>query len=427
MPLPENLQTEQATRAPTDDVRHPGWDATIESIYASYRHAERGFPRLMFDVIDDRTRPDGKLRGMIEARTSAITGSQTFILPGGTEPDDIRAATMLRESIDEHEIDLQRYLAHAERSPLMYGYGLVEQMWEWNQRESRYDVVELHHIRSRNTGIATSHSRHIPGTLPDDIVIQTGPHEHEVEAQTPFKYIEIRGTHEEPAVWAGLGHTSTLWSTLKMQGFAGWLAFVDRYGLPFLTVTVGDWTSEEDKATAREIIQRFGRDGGVMLPKNGKIKVEVHDGIQGSRNATSDVHERFAQACDQENGITWNGTTMATQTGQAGSSFALANAQSNVEFRLSLADKARIESATRNQWFRRWMRFNSLPGATPMLNIFVERIVDPAKAVAMAKTLSEIGYQVEPAQLMAITGLRQDTSSPANDNDGDTGGDDGEE
>lgn len=425
MAIPANLQTEQATRAPADDVRHPGWNATIESIYASYRQAERGFPRRMFDTIDDRTRPDGKLCGMIEARTSAITGSQTFILPGGTESADIRAATMLRESIDQHEIDMQRYLAHAERSPLMYGYGLSEQIWEWNPRESRYDVVELHHIRSRNTGISTSHSRHIPGTLPDDVVIQTGPHEHEVEPQIPDKYIEIRATHEEPAAWAGLGHTSTLWTTLKMQGFAGWLAFVDRYGLPFLTVTVGDWTSEADKATARKIIQRFGRDGGVMLPKNGKIKVEVHDGIMGSRNATSDVHERFIQACNAELAITWNLTEMATASGQAGSSFALANAQSSVEFRVAQADKARIEWATYIQWFRRWMRFNQLPGATPRLNIFIERIVDPARAVAMAKTLSEIGYHVEPAQLMAITGFRQDTSAPANEND--DGGDDGQE
>lgn len=421
MPIPANLQGMQATTSPSDIANHPGWGINVEGIYTSFRRAENGFPRTMCDVIDDRHRPVGLLRGMVNARVSAITGSQVFILPGGKAPEDLRSADMLRASIDEHEIDLVQYLEHAERSPLMYGWSLSEQMWSFDRSSGRHDVVELHHVRSRNTGISTSHGRAIPGTLPGDIAVQVGAFEHDVQAQIPDKFIEIRGTTEEPAVWAGIGHTSTLWATLKMQGVAGWLAFIDRYGLPFLKVLVADWSSESDKQTGRDIIQRFGREGGVMLPRASKIEVEVVDGIQGSRNANSDVQERFAGYCDREMGVAWNGENSATQSGQSGSSFALANVQSSVGFRLTLADKARIERATKAQWFRRWMRFNNLPGMTPELHIFVERIVDPAKAVKMAKELSEMGYNVEPEQLMAITGLRRSDEQA----DGATEGTDG--
>jgi hypothetical protein len=378
---------------------------SVEDFRRYVRRAEHGYPRLMCDAIDDRTRADGKMRGMQNARYAAISGRPALVLPGGPDADDKRAADELRESIDEHNIDLHAYLSHAVKSPLKYGWSLSEQVWQWNAEANRYDVVELHHIRCRNTRISSSTSGD-RGALADEILVQVGRYEHDVERQTPGKYIEIRGEQGETAVWAGVGVTSALWSTLKMQGVAGYQTYLDRYGLPFLEVAVDDWSSASDRETAREIVRNFGRDAGIVRPRNAKIEVKIHDGAAGSRNANSDVHARYIDLANAENAILWLGAPYATESGAGGASYALAVEQGNVAFRLTLNDRDRIEAATKRDWFSRWMRYNGRPGRTPRLRVLVERVERPEIAVKMAKELAEVGYNVDPEQLQEMTGFR---------------------
>lgn len=404
--------SQQATQAPYEHYSHPGWGVDIQGVFASFRHAEQGRPRQMCDLIDDRTRADAKWRGMQLARFAAVTGRAAMILPGGSEPDDIRAAEMLRASLERNDIDLTAYIEHATASPLKYGWGLTEQTWAWDPEERRYDVTSLHNVRCRHTQIATTNSNMVAGARPEEILVQVGAHEYEVARQIPGKYIEVRGSSEDPPAWAGIGTTSAIWSTMKMQAVAGNLVYLDRYGVPFLDIQIDDWSTDKERAIARSIIQAFGRDGGIIRPKNAKIEVAVIDGIQGSRNATSDVHARFVEMADTENAVLWNGAPYASQTGSSGSSYALAQEQGNVEFRLTLADVMRVSKATYRDWFGRWMRYNDLPGRTPILKIFVERIEDPQVAVEMSAKLAAIGYVVDPAQIQEMTGLNraEDTS-----------------
>ena len=417
MPIPATLQSLQATASPNDDTSHPGWGADIHALFAAFRHAENGYPRLQCDTIDDCLRADAKLTGMVAARNGAVTGAFAWILPGGSDSDSRRAADMLRASIAQRELDLQRLIEHQQSSTLRYGYALTEQVWEWNAADGHYDVAQLHFVHTRNTGIATSHSRRVADATPGEILVQVGEYEHAVARQIPNKYVESRASNEEPPSWAGLGVISPPWSKLKMQAMAGYLTYVDRYGLPFLEVEVGDWDSKSDQQIARDIVRNFGRDAAIVRPRNASIKVTIHDGAQGSRNATGDLHDRFIERVDQVNGTLWNGSPYATQSGNSGSSYALASQQSHVEWRLVLADRYRLQRDIERQWFARWMRFNGLPGRTPKLNIFVERVVDPQLAVKMAGDLAGLGYNVDPEQLMEMTGLRRSDGASAPEED----------
>lgn len=412
MPLRDALREPQANRKPRTDPTHPGWGADISDVFRSFVHAERGRPRTMCDVIDDRTRSDGKWRGMQDARVSAVTGRHVLVVPGGQEADDVRAAEELNAANEQHGIDLHTFLEHAVRSPLRYGWGLAEEQWEWNVDERRYDVTALFNVRCRNTQIATTSGVMVDGARPDEILVQIGEHEWQVARQTEDKYIEVRGSVSDPAVHAGLGGTSAAWSTMKMQAVAGNLLFLDRFGLPFLEAVVADWSSESDKETAREILRNFGRDVGVVTAKNAQIMLKIHDGIQSARASTSDTHGRFIAICDHENAVLWNGSGFASQQGQSGSSYALAQEQAHVEFRLTLADVQRVARATERDWFRRWMRFNGLPGKTPRLRIFVERVENPAILTAIIGDLAKVGYRVDPRQIEERTGLRQAQDEP---------------
>lgn len=376
-------------------------------LFRAVVRAEQGYPRRLCDLIDDRGRADNRWRGMQNARFAAVTGRDWMIMPRGQRTDDIRAAEELNAAIEEHDLDVGAYIEHSVISPLRYGWSLTEQTWGWNPAERRYDVTELYNVRCRNTQVATTTGAMVDGARPGDILVQTGLDEYQVQAQIPNKYIEHRNTKTEPAVHAGLGVSGAAWSTLKMQVVAGNTAFLDRYGLPFLEVTVDDWSSETDKEIAREIIRNYGFDGGIVTAKNARIMVKIHDAIQSARASTSDPHGRFIDRADQELAVLWNGSMYATQSGQSGSSYALAQEQGNVEFRLTKMDAHRVARATERQWFRRWMRANGMPGNTPVLRIFVERIENPKTLVQIIKTLHEAGYPVDPAQIEERTGLRR--------------------
>jgi phage gp29-like protein len=405
--IQDALQDPQATRNAREEYLHPGWGADITQVFASFVRAEHGRPRMMCDLIDDRTRSDAKWRGMQEARTSAVTGREAFVVPGGTDVDDRRAADALNAAIERYGIDLYDYLEHTVRSSLRYGWALVEQEWVWNQEERRYDVSALHSVRCRNTQVATTNGVYVANSAPGEVLVQVGRHEHDVARQIPDKYIEVRGSSTDPVVHAGIGATSAAWSTMKMQAAAGNLLLLDRFGLPFVEAEVADWSNETDKETARQMLRNFGRDAGILTARNARIVVKIHEGIALSRASTSDPHGRFMTICDHENAILWNGSAYASQMGQSGSSYALANEQGNVEFRLTLGDVRRISKATENQWFRRWMRFNSLRGKTPKLRIFVERVEDPTQLTTIMERLAKIGYRVDPRQIEERTGLRR--------------------
>ena len=71
------------------------------------------------------------------------------------------------------------------------------------------------------------------------------------------------------------------------------------------------------------------------------------------------------------------------------------------------ADARRVCAALREQLIKPWMRINVIPGEPPRLDIrLANRIQDPDQAVDTAGKLADMGFEVDPAQLEEITGLR---------------------
>lgn len=406
MPIPASLTREQATRAPHDRLTHPGWDADIERLFDVFLAAEGGVVRPMADALDDRVRSDGKYRGCVAARTAAITGPLALVIPASDDPDDKAAAAMLREDLEPLDDVMHAFLAYQQRAPLMYGFGLTEMSWRWSEAAQRYVVAELHNVQPRNTQVWTTSNRATRDGRPGEILVQTGSYEYQVERQIPGKYIETRNEKDVFPTWGGIGLTSTIWSVMKAHTAGDYMLKVHRFGLPFPIVKIADWANEGDKAIGREIIASLGTDGGMLVPKNSRIELELHDAISNTRNATSDLHQRHIDLCNAEIAVLWLGSVLSTEAGQQGASYALAAEQGNVSFRLLVEDARRVERAIRAQWFKPWMQYNGIRGRTPRLKIFLARIENPEVAVRMAKTLHEIGYNVSADQLLEMTGLR---------------------
>jgi phage gp29-like protein len=406
--IPRDLLEPQAERRPHDPINHPGWGVTIDQVFRIYRQAELGRPAAQCDLFDDVGRRDGTLRGLVNSRRSAIAGRPVLVLPGAQDSGSMRIADMWSEVWDR--LPRRAIVEHHQHGPNFFGWAASETEWAWNPwGDRRYDPIDFYHPRTRTFRIATEYNTIVADAAPDELLCRVGRYEHDVARMTPGKWIVTRRTQTERVATDSLMYTSTLYTVLRNNGWADWFVFMKRFGLPFPKVTVDDWSDENSRRIALEIVRSFGEDGGVVVPKNAGVNVEIIDAAQMSRNATSELHQRFVGEANLELAKLWNGAVLASETGGGSSSYALAKEHGGIRFELLQEDATRLQSSLQEHLIKPWMRFNGLDQAgvkAPKMLVFLTRVEDPEQAVKIAKMLAEIGVRVDPAHLLEITGLR---------------------
>ena len=399
------LQGRQSATAPHDPLHHPGWGVSIEGIYQIYRRAELGLPGDMYDLFDDIVDRDTTLSGLVEARADAITGCAISITPGAKDRHSMAAADEFREVWNA--LDQDALIEHHQHAVNFYGFAATEIVWTYRKAERRFDPVELIHPRPRTFRIATEGNPIVAGAAPDELLVRTGRYLYEVERMVSDKWIVTRRRHGSKRVArSGLMYACTPYSLMKSHASADWFVFLKRYGIPFVEARISDWTDEEAVNAAHEGLATMGTDRGLITTESDKVKFTIHDGAATSRQASSDVHQRFVQDRNLEMAKLWNGSILSSETGTGSSSYALAKEHGGVRYSLLKRDKERSSKSIRKQLIVPWMRFNGRAGEPPLLVIHLDRVEDPTLAPRIARDMKEAGAPVDPQQLYELTGFR---------------------
>jgi phage gp29-like protein len=380
---------------------HPGHGASIETLKAVERLAEQGRPAQQCDLYDDLIQRDDALAGLVRARTAALSGRPSAIIPGGDDLDSQAAAEIFAELWDD--LPARRVISHHARSANVYGWACSEIEWTWTG--TRYDPTDLYQIRSRFFRIATEFDRVVVGAVPDELLPQIGLYEHEVARMIPGKWIVTRANDSELVARSSLMRPSALASILKSMGWAGWLMFVNRYGLPFAIAKVHDFANAQDVATARGILESLGRDAGAVVAENSKVTLDLKDGAQPSRAASSDVHQRFVDGLNTGLTRIWNGGVLASEAGGNGS-FAQAKVHDGIRVGNIREDADRVADSIREHLIKPWMRINAIRGKAPHLSIKLSQVQDAETAVKLLVELDKLGIQGDLQQIQDLTGLK---------------------
>ena len=175
------------------------------------------------------------------------------------------------------------------------------------------------------------------------------------------------------------------------------LAFIERYGMPFLVAKVDDNEFDTQKNKLRKLIRNFGSGGGGLFTK--AVELEMLQAAQ----TTGDVYFRLLEYLgDAVNRI------VLGQTASSGDSSGLSggDAQSQVRQDILCSDARWLERGISAQIFKVWGEYN-FPGIQPpRLKIQTEPAEDLAALATTVSSLYAGGLETDPAEMSERFGIK---------------------
>lgn len=395
---------QQAREMPFEQLaEHPETAINVPRVITIYREAEMGWPRRQCDLFDGIIEGDCTLRSLVEGRVSAVAGKPFVLQAGGaaTEADQqaaraLAAALALLPMIEcwEHQLTFNRY-----------GFACTEIVWGPMEFEGRTWIVPVHlvHVPARRFRI---------DVRTNTLRLLTEAHPTEGEELRPGGWIVTTRSGAGSIARGGLMRTATFPACYKRFGTRDWLVHGAKFGLPLVLVSYeagagGDEHDTDD--TARQqgeaIIRNIGSDGGAVVEKG--LTVEIKE----VRNAdNTKTHGGLITFANLEMARLVNGSTLATDnsnSGGAGSSYALGAAHADVRFEVIEYDAARLEESFRVSLATAFITFSGFAAAAPKLVMQVVRDLAPKLRVECAQAYMAMGGKVSRQQMAEDLGFRE--------------------
>jgi len=190
------------------------------------------------------------------------------------------------------------------------------------------------------------------------------------------------------------------WSvTLKKGGLNFWIAFAEKYGMPFLVGKHPRGTG--DTSNLANMLEAMVQDAIAVIPNDSAIEI-----LESTKNSGSDVYERLIDKMNAEISKAILGQTLTTEIGSKGS-YAASNTHMNVRKDIVDADK-RIVERTLNQLIKWIYEINfSEQNNIPEFSMYEEEDVDLTLA-QRDKILSESGFKFTKKYAMKTYGFEED-------------------
>nr|BDD48257.1 hypothetical protein 7 [bacterium] len=189
------------------------------------------------------------------------------------------------------------------------------------------------------------------------------------------------------------------WSTtFKKGGLRFWLAFTEKYGMPFLVGKHPRGTSADDTENLATMMQDMIQDAIAVIPDDSTIEIQ-----EAVKTTSADVYERLIDKMNSEISKAILGQTLTTEIGDKGS-YAASNTHMGVRKDIVESDK-RIVERTLNQlihWIYQ-LNFNT-ENNIPVFSMWEEEDVDLTLA-QRDKILFDSGVKFTKEYLMRTYGF----------------------
>ena len=198
--------------------------------------------------------------------------------------------------------------------------------------------------------------------------------------------------------------------TLKKGGLKFWIAFTEKYGMPFLVGKHPRTMNKEDTANLANLLEAMVQDAIAVVPNDSDVSI-----LESSKNSGSDVYERLIDKMNSEISKAILGQTLTTEIGNTGS-YAASNTHMGVRKDIIDADKRLVEK-TLSQLIKWIYELNFTDkNNIPEFSMYEEEDVDLTLA-QRDKILSESGFRFTKKYAMKAYGFEEDdleiTETPA--------------
>ncbi|MBR4253923.1 MAG: DUF935 family protein [Lentisphaeria bacterium] len=302
----------------------------------------------------------------LQTRTAALSGCEWNVEPGDDTPAAKAAADALDRELraagangDGTFADLVGWLQLAVVDP----FAAAEIIWKPDGGIAGFRSIGAWHFTLRDGFAPKLITEDAPSgmELPPDKVI-----------------FHRRGGENDPAS-GGLIHCLAWLHVFQNYPIKDLMAFVERYGMPFVVAKVDQGTFEQERWTLRNLIRSFGPNGGGIINRSTELEL-----LQAA-NTGGDVYFRLLDYTGQA--IT---KVLLGQLASSSDSAGMSNgdAQSAVRQDLLDSDARAMESTLRSGLIAPWMRFRTAAAVpAPYIHFCTER---PEDVQALAQTLSTL-------------------------------------
>jgi phage gp29-like protein len=386
-------------------IEHPGYSITPAGIYAVFRQAEMGEPRLQCALFDDLIEGDCHLRNLFDQRDQAVAGKPWVIQADGAEGDSELAARVL--SIALRRLPMMPTFLHL-LGCNRYGYACAEIDWGVAVIEGRTWIVPtwITPVPARRFKISTFTLA--PGQTEggvDELRLYADITRPQGDALRPDKWLVMRRNGQ--LARAGLMRSGAWPAMGKRLGFRDWMIYSQRFGLPLPIVTYKKDESPDDAEIdlAEEVVRRIGSDGGAVMPDS--LTLDFKEATTLANNEKS--HGGLIGECNAEMSKLVNGSTLSNDSANnTGASYALGGIHDEVRWDNVVFDAEMLQEVFRTQLFAPFMRFNALNGNAPLMRLQVVRDLDPKTRIECADVLvNKLGIKVSVSQLRQEAGFRE--------------------
>ncbi len=316
----------------------------------------------------------------MSTRRNALCGCAWEIRPADEEnPDAVELAERLKDDLKytgmTSDCESFQKLLRSMTSAAIAPFTVAEIIWSPGGGIAGFSPLEGWHFTMRNSL---------------DIRLVTSDHAEGVELE-PHKFLIHRLGNTVNPLRDGTIRTLAWLHVFQNYPVKDLLAFVERYGMPFVVGRVGEAAWEKDRDLIRSLIRNFGPSGGGVFSK--AVEIEL---LQAANN-TGDVYFRLLEYTGQA--IT---KVLLGQLASSSDSSGLSggDAQSEVRQDILSADARAIEDTINTQLILPWTLFHGgTPELAPRLAILSDPPEDAAKHAAVVETLYRAGLEADPAEV----------------------------
>ena len=364
---------------------------TPQKVDAIMRAANSGDTRDQCRLAAELLEHNIEIAQAVSTRINAVLGLHWSFEPGDDTPAAKQAAEQLAREIKAvGSGDNFDELLEDMMGAILPGFAISEILWTDGGHIAGFNSIEQRHF-TLTDGYAPKliTSLHPQGLLvPPEAVIY---HRFRFHGKDP-----ARGGLIRPLAWFHCFNNGTEKNLL---------AFMERYGMPFLVVRVDESTWQKERHNIKDLIRNFGSCGGGLFSKG--TEQELLQAANSDGNIYFRMKEYLAGAINQ---------LILGQTASSGDGGGLSKdgAQDKVRRDILESDCRRLERTINAQLCVPWTRFNYGPDVPPpRFVIDCAAPEDKLAAAQMINTLSQAGFKADPQELSERFGMKLHYEAPA--------------
>lgn len=350
--------------------------------------ADSGDPSDLCRLAQELEERNWDIRNSLETRVNALLGCGWDILPPPDRSGDAHAemiaqhfAEALRNAGNLNEYDTFQELLGDLSGAVIAPYAVSEIIW---------DGAEL-------AGFRSIEGRHFTFLKSREPRLVTTDHPEGMELP-PYKFIFHRNHRTGSELCrGGLIRTLAWLHCFQSYPLKDFLAYAERFGMPFLIAKLDRTTYEKDRSIVQNAIRNFGPRGGGVFSKN--MELELLQAASGGENVYKTLLSYTSDAITKV--ILGQLASSSRSSGLSGG-----DAQTRVRQDILEADARKMESTIRAQLAAPWTAFHYGSGApVPHLRFRVEPPEDLAAFASMLASLHSAGFTGDPDEIGRRFGL----------------------